>query len=117
VSADRSILIALSPLPLDSELAFRVVHNAEAGTFAGRSLRVELDNVSAAAAGLSLTDGTLGPNDDPTPLANHAVTYTKNKAWVAANLVPGVYEARLYVDDRFDSGVTFEAFLPAGRRH
>lgn len=116
MSVDRSILIPLSPLPLDSELSFRVVHTADAGTFAGKTLRVELDNVDDPDADyFSLTDGVLGPNDDA--VADHAVTFTKSKAWVAANLVPGVHEARLYVDDRFDSGVTFEAFLPNSRRH
>lgn len=98
----------LRPFPLDGAFSLRIGPTSDSQTFTGLSLDLFLSNADGTTRHtLTEADATLSSSDT-------IITFSKNKAWVAANMVEGEYDVLLYVNDAFYLHLSFLAFTPTG---
>lgn len=101
-------LVPLPDLPLNGAFGVRFTHNSDAGAFTGLPLLLAIDLLGGDSGDrIELTEADATLSD-----ADLTVTFAKDEAWVAANFVDGTYRGRLFVNGTFDSGFSFDAYIP-----
>lgn len=97
----------LRPFPLDGAFSLQIGPTSDSQVFTGLSLDLFLTNDDGTRVTLTDADATLSSGDT-------VITFSKNKAWVAANLIEGEYDVLLHVSDAFFLHLSFLAFVPTG---
>lgn len=100
----------LRPFPLDGAFSLQIGPTSDSQVFTGLSLDLFLSNADGTELHLTQADATLSSGDT-------VMTFSKDKTWVAANMVEGEYDVLLYVSDAFYLHLSFDAFTPVlGRK-
>jgi hypothetical protein len=97
----------LRPFPLDGAFSLRIGPTSDSQTFTAAALDLFLTNANGSRLTLVTADATLSSGDT-------VITFSKDKAWVAANMVEGEYDVLFFVNDGFYLHLSFLAFVPTG---
>lgn len=97
----------LRPFPLDGAFSLQIGPTSDSQTFTGLSLDLFITSADGTRLTLTQADATLSSGDT-------VVTFSKTKAWVAANMVEGETDVLFFVNDAFYLHLSFIAFVPTG---